>query len=663
MKLALAQIDARLGDLDGICARLEQQVLVAGEAGADLLCLPSPLFTGVTPSALVDYPNFEHDLLHHLERVATVIATSGVACLVPVVLPLEGGPLFEVMLIKRGRVVPLRLTKIRFGEQMPASPWAPPVFELAGARIAVTFDVLRDITEIPRGCDLVVYLPVNGFDASDPTTSAIAAVPGGAFSQEVRDAGLWMACMAPVGGFDSSVYTGGSFVMDDSGRVVAQAPCFEEHLLIQEIRRGMPTDVLGAHELPAYDKHAWLWEALRLYLRDAVEASSTERVIVPLTGDLPSSLLAVLASDALGPRKVIGLYIDRALAVTPADEADAQERAAHVRELASALHIRLVERTAPDVSLVLDRDVATGSSACQRAWVDSLLLVDTAQEQRALALSPLTKTDYALRAVAAAEVNRAQLAPFGDVFYSELEYLARRRNGASAIVPEALLSTDGMARGMRSITRDAMEALDFAPEYVELAQNILGNIGFSALDRALSEHIEGNRVLEEIELFASVPEAAGLLVLLTRVNESGRHMLPSYPIVSARSFAERIWPASLAWSDLGRNGAEPLHAADFVEAEYRRLEARGEQRGKLARNEVLGLLGEMLGLSPEQQEELLSDKGQQRMQEELQEMEGNLREMLRRMAEQSGGSASSDAQAPPAGMPMSSPGFTFFSLN
>ncbi len=102
----------------------------------------------------------------------------------------------------------------------------------------MTFDVVRDMGAIPNGCDLVLYCAVNGFDVTNEQTAGVAAVPGGAFRSEVERAGVWLACMEPVGGFDDAVYTGGSFVMDDGGRVVAQAPCFEEALLIQDVRRG-----------------------------------------------------------------------------------------------------------------------------------------------------------------------------------------------------------------------------------------------------------------------------------------------------------------------------------------------------------------------------------------------------------------------------------------
>ena len=46
MKLALAQIDMRLGDIEGICGRIEDQARLAHERGARVLCVPAPLFMG-----------------------------------------------------------------------------------------------------------------------------------------------------------------------------------------------------------------------------------------------------------------------------------------------------------------------------------------------------------------------------------------------------------------------------------------------------------------------------------------------------------------------------------------------------------------------------------------------------------------------------------------
>ena len=117
---------------------------------------------------------------------------------------------------------------------------------------------------LPTGVDLIAYFQFNAFDMTDRETAAIAAVRSGAYRKIASKRSVWFACMAPVGAYDESVYTGGSFVLDDCGRVVAQAPCFEESLLVQEIQRGVMLDALEDHELPQFRSEEWLWQALVL---------------------------------------------------------------------------------------------------------------------------------------------------------------------------------------------------------------------------------------------------------------------------------------------------------------------------------------------------------------------------------------------------------------
>ncbi|MDO4436844.1 MAG: hypothetical protein Q4B77_02705 [Coriobacteriaceae bacterium] len=659
MKLALAQINERLGDFDGICSRIEKQALLAHEAGADLLCMPAPLFCGVTPASFAEYPNYEHDLLRHLRQVALAVEPLGIACLVPAVLALEAGQLFEVFLLREGRVVPLRLTMIRHHDELPVSPWSPPIFEVAGTRVAATFDVMRDIDSIPGGCDLVVYFCVNGFDASDETTAAVAAVSDGAFSAQVERAGVWMACMSAVGGYDASVYTGGSFVMDDAGRVVSQAPCFEEALLIQDVQRGMMTDVLPSRELPVYSKELWLWEALRLYVRDAVAAQGSARVVVPMTGDTASSLLASLAVDALGSRNVLGLLVSHEDACTSAAQRAEDRNADVARELASSLRIRLVERVAPSEALVFDRDAVSRAESELARAIDALLLADTARVQSAVPLSAFTKTDAALRANALSAIDTGVIAPFADVFLSTLTCLARCRMGAAAALPGAVLDATAQHEEYRAVVRDAVALLHLNnADMEERCCRLLAQFDAAQVDQALAAHVERNVTLEDLPLFDKSPEMSAVLMLLVRRNEAGRRRLPMYPIVSGRSFAERLWPEQLAWSDFGLRSEERLTAADFAEQEYQRLEQRGDERGAQARGEVMGMLGALLGLTPEQQQELMSEEGQQRMRAELHELEGNMRDMLRKMA----ASQASHSQEGEGGPGLKQP-FSFFSLN
>ena len=68
---------------------------------------------------------------------------------------------------------------------------------------------------LPTGVDLIAYFQFNAFDMTDRETAAIAAVRSGAYRKIASKRSVWFACMAPIGAYDESVYTGGSFVLDD----------------------------------------------------------------------------------------------------------------------------------------------------------------------------------------------------------------------------------------------------------------------------------------------------------------------------------------------------------------------------------------------------------------------------------------------------------------
>lgn len=114
--------------------------------------------------------------------------------------------------------------------------------------------------------------------------------------------------------------------------------------------------------------------------------------------------------------------------------------------------------------------------------------------------------------------------------------------------------------------------------------------------------------------------------MLVRQGEAARRMLPTAPIVSARSFAERAWPYMLAWSDLGLNGKERMAVDSLARAEVRRF--ADDDTSDRMRGEMMGLLGELLGISPEQMEELRSEDGQRRLHEGMKKFEARSRTPL-----------------------------------
>ncbi|MFR7749267.1 MAG: hypothetical protein ACLU1W_00025 [Collinsella sp.] len=502
MKLALAQIDMRLGDIEGICGRIEDQARLAHERGARVLCVPAPLFMGALPGGLVGAADFEHDMLTGLTGVAERIQELDMICIVPAAVSFEGQPLLDYMMLKDGRVVPARASiALQRGENNDAL--APPVFDVDGVRIAVIFDLDRELEMLPTGVDLIAYFQFNAFDMTDRETAAIAAVRSGAYRKIASKRSVWFACMAPVGAYDESVYTGGSFVLDDCGRVVAQAPCFEESLLVQEIQRGVMLDALEDHELPEFRSEEWLWQALVLAVRDNARAHGTSRAVVALEGDLPSSLLAALAVDALGPRNVVGLVLGRNRIFTPAQEEAEAARCAAVRAIAERLHIRTVERDAPDAARVL-------TAMCRRAMPSPALshAGPHAGGYGARAgcdgVEPLSKTEYALAAPALCGGYQGDYA-LGDVYLSTLEFVARG-NRTSAVVPQELVTLNAV--GLERVLAQALSTLDGPVDMLDRAAQLLGGLEPGEVDGTLESHVDRNRPFDDIPMAAGKPGPA-----------------------------------------------------------------------------------------------------------------------------------------------------------
>ncbi|MBY4798249.1 hypothetical protein K6V98_07810 [Collinsella sp. AGMB00827] len=626
MRLALAQINARLGDIPFIFSRIQQQVEIALRKGVKALAIPTPLMTGLAPGGLIQSPNYMHDLLTALTVLAEDLEETELACFIPAIIPVSGNALLEIFLVRDGHVVPLRLL-VLMGHRGPGLPQlTPPVVDIDGVRVALTLDPHQDLASLPSGTDLALYFDTTPFTVAESKARGIAGIKESGLATLAQDQGLWLACMMGVGGFDEHIFCGGSFVLDDGGKVIAASPCFEEDLLICDISRDATIPALSSDLIPVYDRHEWIWNALRLQMQDALNAEGMSRVALHITGDLPSALLAVLATDAFGPRGVIGVLIESDDTLTPWERAREDARVAQVRSIASMLHITLVERSISGPGSA-DSDEVRPPTALRRlkSGIEGLCLMDVACSYRALPLSSLTKTDYALASGPMVTAEVAPLAPFGDVFLTELEFLARMRNRASAVLPSELVSLEEVRRVMKRMLARSIEGTYEDEENRDRINRLLMPLEPSQIDGIIREHVEHNCTLEDIT-YAEYGAIAMLLVLV-RYGEGPRRQLPMVPVVSARSFAERAWPVQLGWSDLGRMGAELMKIDEVANREAARVGEIFEGRAEEMRREVFSLIGGFLGLRPDQIAELESDMAQELMKHDLEGLENHLKNL------------------------------------
>ncbi len=320
MKIALGQINPTVGDFSGNSRKIVEYARRAMTAGAGLILFPELCVCGYPPRDLVENPAFVARNRETLEKIAC--QTDGIAVICGLVTGAQAETGKSVMnsaaLLRQGKVDFLQSKMLLptydvFDESRNFAPAArQTLLPFCGKQMALT--ICEDAWNDKNFWNRRLY----GFD---PVESLLKA--GGNFLLNISASPFWvgkrelrrdmLAAIArhhrvpvvmvnQVGGNDSLVFDGSSFVLDREGRVMAQGASFEEDLVFfdsDSLRGEMHPQVEGL-EGSAY-------AALVLGTRDYVRKCGFQRVIVGLSGGIDSALTAAIAADALGPENVIGV--------------------------------------------------------------------------------------------------------------------------------------------------------------------------------------------------------------------------------------------------------------------------------------------------------------------------------------------------------------------
>lgn len=341
MRLALAQINAVVGDLDGNRELILSRLADARAEGADLVLFPELAVTGYPPEDLLLRPAFVRAAEESLREIAR--SCTGVTALVGT--PVFDRDLFnacavcadgEVKGIYRKRFLP------NYGVFDEDRYFAPGrellLLELGDTLVGPT--VCEDIwqpgspaTDLSlAGAELLVNLSASPYHVGKAEDREEMLVT------RARDNSSYLAFCNLVGGQDELVFDGHSVVLDDEGEVLARAPGFEEALLVVDLdpseaigrrlrdvrRRALARDRGDEQEPTVLDLGDCVSEtqslggtivefepeleqmrrALGLALRDYVGKNGFGDVVLGLSGGIDSALVAALAVDALGPERV-----------------------------------------------------------------------------------------------------------------------------------------------------------------------------------------------------------------------------------------------------------------------------------------------------------------------------------------------------------------------
>ncbi|MGZ8197304.1 MAG: NAD+ synthase [Burkholderiales bacterium] len=383
MRIAIAQLNATVGDLAGNAARIIDFARRARANGADVIVTPELALCGYPPEDLLLRDDFlqaceralgdvgasvegitlvvGHPRIEHAKRYnsASVLRDGSVAC----VYDKRNLPNYTVF------------DEARYFE--PAS--AACVFDLSGVQLGVAHGSDVAPTSGQRAdARLGINICADTWDTDAPRAAheagaTILLVPNASpyhvhkqrlryqvMRERVAETGMILVYVNLVGGQDELVFDGASFVMDGEGKVTHQLPAFEEGLAFVDIVDGAPVKGDVASPLKT---EVEVYKALTLAVHDYVTKNAFPGVLLGLSGGIDSALTLAIATDALGA--------DRVRAVMMPSRFTAAMSCEDAREQAQTLGVRYTE-------IPIDRIFDSYVSALEREFAG--LEQDAAEE-------------------------------------------------------------------------------------------------------------------------------------------------------------------------------------------------------------------------------------------------------------------------------------------
>ena len=565
--VGLAQLNLRLGDLDGNAEMVLAAYDLAVASGAQVVVFSELTVTGYPPEDLLLKPAFVEGAAHALARIAARTGS------VPAVVGFpedtgRGGPVRlwnsaalcwdgAVRGVFRKHLLPNYAV---FDEQryfVPGSD-AGPLLTVDG--VAVGVSICEDLWGPPRTADASPEdggLPsIVGGEAD--TSPALAQVAMGAQllvnlngspyrrgKQADREAvartraaalGVPVVYVNQVGGQDELVFDGNSFVTDASGQVICRLDAFTPQVAVCAVPLAGEHDAAAGVVAALPDPLEEVWQALVVATRDYVHKNGFTDVAVGLSGGIDSSAVAAIAADALGPEHVHGVSMPSRYS-SEGSRTDAAQLAANLGidfrsvpiEPAHAALAGMLDAPAGGTGSPADpADVAAADLTDQnlQSRIRGVLLMALSNRHGWLVLTTGNKTETSVGYTTLYGDTAGAYAVIRDVPKLLVYELCRWRNrqGDGERIPQACIDKPPSAE-LRPDQRDDQSL----PPY-------------ELLDPLVEAYVEGDLSASEMlgvaQRLSADPDVVHRITRLVDIAEYKRRQSPPGPRITAKSFGK-----------------------------------------------------------------------------------------------------------------------------
>ena len=541
VKVALAQINATVGDLGGNATKIIEFSRRAYAQGARVVLTPELSLCGYPPEDLLLRPSFMQACSQALQECAAALAD------LPGLSVVVGHPhaVEEVAGLRtRSQSVPHRLnaasvltegriTATYAKRELPNyqvfderryfmsgrdAGLGAVVFEAGGVRFGLNICEDAWFDEPGRAAKAAGAQVLCVLNAS-PFHLGKVAEREERMAERARDTGLPVLYAHLTGGQDEVVFDGASFAVDPAGRIAARGPMFEEALVLLDVSAG---GVAGhVSEVPAIEAQAW--GALVTGVRDYIGKNGFPEALIGLSGGIDSALVLAVAVDAIGADKV------RAVMMPSPYTADISWIDA--RDMATRLGVRYDEISIVPEFEAFKRSLATEFAARTedateeniQARIRGTLLMALSNKFGSIVLTTGNKSEMATGYCTLYGDMAGGFAVIKDVAKTLVYRLARWKNAQGAeVIPERIITRPPSAE-LRPDQKDQ----DSLPPY-------------EVLDAILQRYMEEDQSIDDIVTAGFSPADVERVTRLIKINEYKRRQAPVGIRITHRAFG-RDW--------------------------------------------------------------------------------------------------------------------------
>ena len=552
LRIALAQVNPTVGDLAANAALVRANVATAQEAGAHVVVFPEMVLTGYPVEDLALRPSFQIASQSAIAELAAQL-TGEIVAIVGYLDQVDGAPQNMVAVISGG-AIKARYAKCHlpnygvfdeFRNFVPGDKTLVVRLHGVDIGIAICEDLWIDggITEqlAARKPGLVIVPNGSPYERNkDDVRLALV-------TKRARQAAAPLVYVNMTGGQDDLVFDGDSIVVDGGGAVIARAPQFEDGIAVVDIdvstKTSTPDVVISEDEVSVdralipgiavrLDDCEEIWNAIVVGLRDYVEKNGFRSVVVGLSGGIDSALVAALAVDALGAKRVNGVAMPSKYS-SDHSISDAQAFAD-----ATGIHFRTVA-IAPMVDAYMSNLVLKGlAEENLQARVRGTTLMGISNQEGHLVLATGNKSELAVGYSTLYGDAVGGFAPIKDIYKTDVWALARWRNEvAIASGQVAPIPVNSIEKEPSAELRPDQKDSDSLPDYL-------------LLDRVLTAYVDEDQGSAAL-IAAGFDEAlVRRVIAMVDKAEYKRRQYPPGPKVSKRAFGkDRRLPMTSRWSE------------------------------------------------------------------------------------------------------------------